>query len=268
MITPVLYREHLMESLRSILANNCDAIIVNDSDQPLDLDLPGVTVLNNDANRGVGFSRARGVREALSKKYEFIGFVDADSVLTPNWCQEALQVLKGESSLLGVSGLALNANQKPRIARVKFLFKAYGRRRGVPFQIDCSLFRREAFELADFGGKRIGEDSHFIQALDPRRIGVVETAVSHHYEVESTHEFFLKELLGALYSTSSGRRVALSFLLTPVTCIRMASLRDRHADYTLAALFWAGRQLIWTLAYALGSPTGHRQAIKPRLRGT
>jgi len=250
-IIPVLYREHLAKSVTSVLANGCDVIIVNDSDQPLEADRTGVTILDNKVNRGVGYSRKRGVREALARGYDFIGFVDADSVLSKNWISEALKELK-DPEVLGVSGLALNPNQKSRTARVKFVLKDYSRRKGVPFQIDCSLFRREALADVSFSLRRIGEDSDFLNRINPKRLRVCEHAISYHHEVEFIREFFWKELVGALYSLSPPRRVAMSFFLTPVTSLRMASLNHRYPDYPFAALVWPIRQLVWTLAYACG----------------
>jgi len=260
-IIPVLYRKHLAKSVTSVLANGCDVIIVNDSDRPLDMEKPGVTILDNKANRGVGYSRNRGVREALACGYNFIGFVDADSVLSKNWISEALKELK-DPEVLGVSGVAINPNQKSRIARVKFVLKDYSRRKGIPFQIDCSLFRREALADTSFSLRRIGEDSDFLSRVNTKRLRVCEHAISYHHEVEFIQEFFWKELVGAMYSLSPPGRVAISFFLTPVTSLRMASLNHRYPDYPFAALVWPIRQLIWNLAYACGRLVRYGSATK------
>lgn len=247
-ITPVLQREHLAKAIRSVSANGCDHIIVNDSDKPLTIEQDSATVLNNNVNRGVGYSRRKGVSAALSRGYDFIGFVDADSFLSPNWVAEARKVLDS-AGILGVSGVALNPNQRSRIARVKFALKDYGRRRGVPFQIDCSLFRREVFDVAGFENRRAGEDSLFIQSINLNRLRVCSTAISYHHETESAREFFRKELMGAFYALTSPRRVALAFLLTPITCLKMAWMSRQKPDYALTALVYLVRQLGWTLSF-------------------
>jgi glycosyltransferase involved in cell wall biosynthesis len=250
-IVPVLYRDYLRKCIRSILANDCDVIIVNDSDTPLAFDHERVTILDNCENLGVGISRNRGVRFALEKGYELIGFVDSDSIVSRSWRSQCEKTLE-DPSVFGVSGLALNPNQKSRIARMKFLFKDYGRRRSIPPQIDCSLFRREAFLLSDFGTRRAGEDSYFLRKLGANRIRVNESAISYHHEVESIRTYFKKEIVGALYSLSQPVRAARTFLLTPLTCLKMLRRWKKHRDYPLASLAWLLRQVVWNMAYAVG----------------
>lgn len=257
-ITPVLDRKYLQNSMKSVLANSCDLIIVNDSNKPLELKEKGVYILNNTRNRGIGISRNRGVQFALKKGYEYIGFVDADSVLSENWREELESVLQSPE-VIGVSGLALNPDQKSRIARIKFLYKTYGRRHKIPFQIDCSLFHREAFSNASFGTRRFGEDAYFLNQINQQKLRVSPKAVSFHYETERIHVYLKKELLGALYSESHSNRIIKSFLLTPWTMIKMAKLRSTDSDYSVAALFWIFRQLLWFSAFIIGRMTnfGH-----------
>lgn len=250
-IIPVLYRNYLSKTIRSILANDCDIILVNDSETPLKFDNKRVAIVDNKRNMGVGISRNRGVNLALNKGYDLIGFVDSDSVISRNWRRECEKTL-AKPGILGVSGLALNPNQSSRIARVKFVFKDYRRRKGIPFQIDCSLFKREAFSLSNFGKRRIGEDSYFLQKLDRNALVVNEKAISFHHEVESTRDFFRKEIVGALYSLSSHRSVAQGFLLTPLTCFKMLRRWKRHYDYSCAAIIWLIRQIAWNMAYVIG----------------
>jgi glycosyltransferase involved in cell wall biosynthesis len=250
-IVPVLYRNYLTKCIRSIIANDCDVIIVNDSDKPLEFDHERVTILDNCENLGVGISRNRGVRLALEQGYELIGFVDSDSVVSRSWRSQCEKTLE-DPSVFGVSGLALNPNQKSRIARIKFLFKDYGRRRSIPPQIDCSLFRREAFLLSDFGTRRAGEDSYFLRGIGPERVRVNEFAISYHHEVESIRTYFKKEIVGALHSLSRPVRAARSLLLTPLTCFKMLLRWRRHPDYAWASLTWLVRQIVWNMAYAVG----------------
>jgi len=264
-ITPVYYRRYLDKTVKSVLSNGCDLILVNDSSEPLEVRQMGVSVLNNGRNLGVGISRDRGVALALSRGYEFIGFVDADSILSKTWRSEIDKVLQ-DDAVLGVSGLALNPNQKSRISRIKFLFKHYGRRIGVPFQIDCSMFRREVFQAASFGGRRIGEDSYFLHHIDLSRTRVCETAISYHHEVDSVTAFFQKEIVGAFYSLSTSRSVAKGLLLTPYTCVKMAGLRNKDPDYPAAAMVWALRQLVWSIAYVSGWIGGYRSAMSQASR--
>ncbi|MGD9396845.1 MAG: glycosyltransferase family 2 protein [Candidatus Thorarchaeota archaeon] len=250
-IIPVFYREHLEKSIKSILENNCDIIIVNDSETPLRFDHERVTIIDNERNMGVGISRNRGVNLALEKGYDLIGFVDSDSVLSRQWRHECEKTLV-DPDVLGVSGLALNPNQRSRIARVKFVLKDYSRRKGIPFQIDCSLFKREVFTISNFGTRRVGEDTYFLHKLEKNTLVVNEKAISYHHEVESTRDFFKKEIVGALYSLSRPRDVARIFLLTPLTCFKLLRRWKYHYDYTYAALVWILRQVAWNMAYALG----------------
>ena len=250
-IIPVFYREHLEKAIKSILANDCDVIVVNDSDTPLVYNHDRVTIIDNEGNLGVGISRNRGVNLALEKGYNLIGFVDSDSVISRHWRQECEKSLT-DPRILGVSGLALNPNQRSRIARVKFIFKDYSRRKGIPFQIDCSLFKREVFTLSNFGKRRIGEDSYFLHRLDRNTLVVNEKAVSYHHEVESSRDYFKKEILGAMYSLTQPKDVARIFLLTPMTCFKMLRKWKRHYDYSYAAMVWMIRQIVWNMAYAIG----------------
>ncbi len=250
-IIPVFYREHLKKAIRSVLLNDCDVILVNDSDVPLTYEHPRVTVIDNGMNLGVGISRNRGVRAALDVGYDLIGFVDSDSVLSPTWRRECEKTLQ-DPSIIGVSGLALNPNQPSTIARVKYVLKDYSRRKSIPFQIDCSLFKREAFAHASFGKRRIAEDAFFLRQIDRSRLAVNEDTISYHHEVDSVSDYFRKEIVGALYSLSEPLSVARSFFLTPYTCMKMVLRKDRHPDYPIAALIWLIRQVAWNLAYVLG----------------
>ena len=254
-IIPVFYREHLEKAIKSILVNKCDIIIVNDSDLPLVYNHERVSIIDNDGNLGVGISRNRGVKAALNRGYDFIGFVDSDSIISRNWLSHCLETLS-DSQVIGVSGLALNPNQKSWIARVKFVLKDYARRNQIPFQIDCSLFRRDVFSYAGFGSRRIGEDSYFLERIDILKLRVNENAISYHHEVDSVFLFFKKEIIGALYSMSNSLNVAKSFLLTPYTSLKMLFRWRRHRDYPIAALIWILRQIAWNLAYAIGRIAG------------
>jgi hypothetical protein len=259
-VTPVYYRRYLDGTIRSVVSNGCDLILVNDSSLPLEVKHPGVSVLDNGRNLGVGISRDRGVALALSRGYEFIGFVDADSIVSHTWKSEIDKVLQN-NAVLGVSGLALNPNQRSRIARIKFLFKQYGRRTGVPFQIDCSMFKREVFRTANFGGRRIGEDSYFMHHIDMSRTRVCESAISYHHEVDTARAFFRKEIVGAFYSLSTPVSIAKGVLLTPYTCTKMAALRKKSPDYPAAALVWAIRQIVWSIAFVSGWIGGYRSSM-------
>lgn len=259
-VTPVYYRRYLDGTVRSVISNGCDLILVNDSRIPLEVKHPGASVLDNRRNLGVGVSRDRGVAFALSRGYEFIGFVDADSILSHTWKSEIDKVFQNDA-VLGVSGLALNPNQRSRIARIKFLFKQYGRKTGVPFQIDCSMFRRGVFQTANFGGRRIGEDSYFMHHIDMSRMRVCESAISYHHEVDSVGAFFRKEIVGAFYSLSKPLSVAKGVLLTPYTCAKMAALRKSSPDYPAAALVWAIRQIVWSIAFVSGRIGGYRSTV-------
>jgi glycosyltransferase involved in cell wall biosynthesis len=250
-IIPVFYREHLEKAIKSILASDCDIILVNDSDIPLEFNHERVTIIDNKQNMGVGISRNRGVNLAMEQGYDLIGFVDSDSMISRYWRPECEKSLD-DPRIVGVSGLALNPNQRSRVARVKFILKDYSRRKDIPFQIDCSLFKREAFTLSNFGNRRIGEDSFFLRKLDRSVLVVNEKAISYHNEIESVRDFFRKEIVGAFYSLSCPRDVAQSFLLTPLTCFKMLRLRKRHYDYSYAALIWFVRQIAWNMAYAIG----------------
>ncbi len=250
-IVPVYYREHLTKTIRSVLASDCDVILVNDSDVPLVYDHKRVTIIDNGRNMGCGISRNRGVKAALERHYDLIGFVDSDSMVSPQWRIECEKTLN-TPAILGVSGLALNPNQRARIARVKYVLKDYARRRRIPFQIDCSLFKPEVFTYANFGGRRFGEDTYFIRQLDPHRLYVNIRAISYHHEVESVRVFFRKEILGALYSVLSPVRVAKNFLLTPLTCIKMLTRWRINPEYPFATLVWLMRQVVWNMAYLVG----------------
>ncbi len=256
-IVPVYYREHLAKTIKSVLANDFDVILVNDSDVPLIYEHRRVTIIDNGRNMGVGASRDRGVRVALERNYDLIGFVDSDSVLSKQWRSECEKTLS-DPEVLGVSGLALNPNQRARIARVKFVLKDYGLKRGVPFQIDCSLFRPEAFRHASFGGRKFGEDAYFIRQLDQHRLRVNKNAISYHHEVDSIRIYFRKEILGALYSVAAPVRVAHNLLLTPWTCVKMLMRWRENPDYPFAALVWLLRQIVWNMAYVLGHLTRDR----------
>ena len=253
-IIPVFYREYLEKAIKSILENDCDIILVNDSDTPLVFDHKRVSIIDNERNMGVGISRNRGVDLALERGYDLIGFVDSDSVISRQWRRECEKTL-ADPRIIGVSGLALNPNQKSRIARVKFILKDYSRRKGIPFQIDCSLFRREVFALSNFGKRRVGEDSFFLHKLDRNTLVVNEKAISYHHEVESTRDFFKKEIVGALYSLSRPKDVARILLLTPLTCFKMLRKWKSHYDYSYAAMIWMLRQIVWNMAYAIGRIT-------------
>lgn len=249
-VIPVFYREHLAKAIQSILADDCDVILVNDSDIPLVHDNDRVTIIDNGRNMGVGISRNRGVNVAMERNYDLIGFVDSDSIVSRDWRSECEKTLD-DPDVIGVSGLALNPNQKSRIARVKFVLKDYGRREAIPFQIDCSLFKPAVFSYSDFGQRRIGEDAYFLTRLDRSKLRVNENAISYHHEVESTKAFFKKEIVGALYSLSTPLSVAKGLLLTPLTCIKMLRRRKRHRAYPFASLVWLVRQIAWNMAYAL-----------------
>ncbi|MFW9975137.1 MAG: glycosyltransferase family 2 protein [Candidatus Thorarchaeota archaeon] len=254
-IIPVFYREHLEKAVRSVLANECDVILVNDSAAPLEFAHPRVHIVENNENLGVGISRNRGVNAALKGKYDFIGFVDSDSVITREWRGQCEHTLR-DPKVIGVSGLALNPNQKSRIARVKFALKDYDRRGRIPFQIDCSLFKPEVFSYSDFGSRRAGEDALFISKLDRTKLHVNEKAISYHHEVASYRSFFKKEIVGALLSLSTPFSVARSFLLTPLTCLKMLAKWKRLPEYPFASLIWLFRQLMWNMAYFLGRLAG------------
>lgn len=253
-ITPVLNRKYLKDSMESVLANHCDLIIVNDSKEPLIIDNKAVVVLDNKRNLGIGISRNRGVHFALQKNYKFIGFVDADSILSENWLEELKKEMRSPD-VIGASGLALNPNQTARIARIKYLFKVYSRRFGIPFQIDCSLFRRQVFYDTNFGTRRYGEDAFFLSKISPKKLQVSSKAISFHYESDRVSGYFRKELLGALYSLSRIKHVAMFFLLSPWTTMKMAGMRRKDTDFSLAAFVWIFRQLIWFIAFLFGRAT-------------
>ena len=71
--------------------NNVQVIIIDDgSDKPLDIKKPWIEFYSNEGNRGISYTRNRGLELA---KGEFIHFVDADDLLADNYFDYILKLI-------------------------------------------------------------------------------------------------------------------------------------------------------------------------------
>ena len=100
-----------------------------------------VHIIEPTQTRGIGYARDIGLKYAIRRNYEFIGFLDSDGVAHHSFVEKAVIQLHRQSNLLGVCARKGIANPKIRIARLKYRYKIYKR---DDFQLDCNLFKAKA----------------------------------------------------------------------------------------------------------------------------
>lgn len=198
------------------------------------------------ANEGIGHARNVGLSRALRNKCDFIGFLDSDGIADPLFVEKAIECLIYDNDLLGVSARKGLANPKARIARIKYRYKIYKK---DDFQIDCSMFKKEAFQRGMIPDRRSGEDSVFILSFRLGELSKLDVPY-YHFERESLREFLRDEYYGAFHSFKANhKKTFLQILLTPFTSAKMI-MRNR---WILEGLFFPFRQLVWLLGYLNGS---------------
>jgi len=197
-------------------------------------------------NKGIGHARNVGLSHALQRNCEFIGFLDSDGISHPLFVEEAVDRLTHDKSLLGVAAKKGIANPDVRIARVKYRYKIYKK---DGFQLDCSLFKAEAFENKRIPDRRAGEDSVFILLFKEGELSKLNLSYFH-FERESIQTFLRDEFYGAYYSYKTNiTRTLMQLLITPYSSVKM--ILTNH--WILEGLLFPFRQFIWLLGYLLGS---------------
>lgn len=197
-------------------------------------------------NKGIGHARSVGLSLASRKNYDLIGFLDSDGIAHPLFVEEALDRLIHDKNLLGVCANKGLANPNVRIAKVKYRYKIFKK---DDFQLDCSLFKRQAFDKNKIPDRRAGEDSVFILSFKQEELSKLSVPY-YHFERENLRDFFRDEYYGAYYGYKADSvRIFMRFLLTPFTSQKMI-LRNH---WILEGLLFPFRQLVWFTGYLMGS---------------
>jgi glycosyltransferase involved in cell wall biosynthesis len=205
-----------------------------------------VETIQMPTNKGIGHARNVGLSQALKNRCDFIGFLDSDGIADPSFIERALECLICNNDLLGVSARKGLANPKARTARIKYRYKIYKK---DDFQIDCSLFKKEALQRRMIPNRRSGEDSVFILSFRSGELSKLDIPY-YHFEREGIREFFRDEYYGAFYSFKTNhKKTFLQILMTPFTSAKM--IFRNH--WILEGLLFPFRQLVWLTGYLNGN---------------
>jgi glycosyltransferase involved in cell wall biosynthesis len=205
----------------------------------------GIETIKPKETRGIGYARNIGIKYALEKSYEHIGFLDSDGVAHPFFVKKALTHLQEQNSLLGVCARKGIANPKIRIAKVKYRYKIYKK---DDFQLDCSLFRAKAFEKREMPRRKSGEDSVFILSFKQGELEKLDIPF-YHFERERISAFFRDEFYGAYYGFKTNMtKTFFQIFITPFTSLKMI-FRNR---WVLEGLLFPFRQYVWVVGFLLG----------------
>jgi glycosyltransferase involved in cell wall biosynthesis len=205
----------------------------------------GIEVEEIPKNKGIGYARDLGLSHALRTGCVFIGFLDSDGIAHPSFVEKAVERLKNNRKLLGVSARKGLANPKVRIAKVKYRYKIYKK---DSFQLDCSLFKAEAFKDRRILDRRSGEDSVLIQSFREDELSKLEVPYFH-FERESVQTFFRDEFYGAYYGYRANlTRTIFQILITPYSSLKM--ILENH--WILEGLLFPFRQFVWLVGFLLG----------------
>jgi glycosyltransferase involved in cell wall biosynthesis len=197
-------------------------------------------------NKGIGHARSIGLSRALQKNCDFIGFLDSDGIAHLSFVEKAIDCLNSHKNLLGVAAKKGIANPDARIARVKYRYKVYKK---DDFQLDCSLFKKEAFESKWIPDRRAGEDSVFIKLFKKGQLSKLNLPYFH-FERENIRDFFRDEYNGAYYSYKSNlSKTFKQLLITPYSSLKMILINR----WILEGLLFSFRQFVWFLGFLLGS---------------
>jgi hypothetical protein len=176
---------------------------------------------------------------------DFVGFLDSDGIVHSSFVEKAVSCLENNPSLLGVAAKKGIANPNIRIAKVKYRYKIYKK---DGFQIDCSLFKAEAFSDRRILDRRSGKDSILIQSFQEGELAKVNVPYFH-FERESVQAFFRDEFYGAYYGYKGNMaKTFFQILITPYTSVKMV-FRNR---WFLEGLLFPVRQFVWVLGFLLG----------------
>lgn len=204
-----------------------------------------IEIIELSKNEGIGHARNVGLKYALRLGCDFIGFLDSDGIAHPRFVEEAVGWLNSNTGVLGVCAKKGLANPYSRVARMKYRYKTYKK---DEFQLDCSLFRREAFERR-VPERRVGEDSVFILSFTPGKLAKLGIPY-YHFECESFVDFFRDEYVGAYHSYKAGhKRVFSQILLTAFTSAKMIFMNR----WFMEGLLFPFRQFVWLIGYLNGS---------------
>lgn len=239
------YLPHAIASLKK-QSKKTDIILVDDGSDPqfkrLYKDVKTIELIQN---RGVGYARKVGLDYALERNHDFIGFLDSDGIAHHLFVEKAVDHLRKHNGLQGVSAKKGIANPNNRIAMMKYRYKTYKK---DDFQLDCSLFKTEAFEKRKISDRRVGEDSVFIQSFTEEKLSKLNLPY-YHFEREDIRSFLRDEFYGAYYSYKTKlTKTVMQFLITPYSSMKMI-LRKR---WILEGLLFHLRQFIWFIGYLLG----------------
>jgi len=209
------------------------------------MNIKNVETIELNKNRGIGHARNVGLNRAFQTNYDFVGFLDSDGIAHSSFVENAVLNLKNRKNLLGVCAKKGIANPNNKIAMMKYHYKTYKK---DDFQLDCSLFKAEAFENRKISDRRVGEDSIFIQSFTKEKLSKLNLPY-YHFEREDIKSFLRDEFYGAYYSYKTDlTKTVMQFLITPYSSMKMV-LRKR---WILEGLLFHLRQFIWFIGYLLG----------------
>lgn len=205
----------------------------------------GVKIIEPTQTRGIGYARNIGLKYALERSYEFIGFLDSDGIAHSSFVENAVELLQRQNTLMGVCAKKGIANPTIRIAKVKYRYKIY---RKDDFQLDCSLLRALAFRNHKIPDRKSGEDTVFILSFKKDELEKLNIPF-YHFERENISAFFRDEFYGAYYGFKTNiKRTLFQVFITPYTSLKMI-IRNR---WFLEGLLFPFRQFVWVLGFLLG----------------
>lgn len=243
---------HLSHSILSLKKQSIktDIVVVDDGStleyRKVYSNIDDLVILRISKNLGIGHARNVGLNYALKKDYDYIGFLDSDGIAHFRFIETALSKFSNNQNMLGVCARKDVANSYIRVARIKYRYKIFKR---DDFQLDCSLFRRRAFEKRIIPNRRSGEDSVFILSFEKENLSKLIVPY-YHFERENLKEFFRDEY----YGTYQGYKPDFSatirqFLLTPLSSLKMI-LKN---GWILEGLLFPFRQTICLIGYLMGN---------------
>jgi len=246
-IIPYYNDIHITEAVDSVLNQTVktDCIIVDDASDYLPHLTKKVTVVRHNKNKGPGYAVNTGLKIVLKNKYEYIGIMASDAILSSRFIEEALKYLHG-SNVSGVCAERKLANKENRVAQLSYRYVIY---KGQHFQLDASLWKKGVFTIHHIPDLRQAEDAMFILSFkDKRQLKIIKPSYLH-YEPENVKEFLWKTFVYAkgLYMQSGFKTVKL-FLATPITCMKMLLIQK----WIVESLFFPLRQLIRLIGFLRG----------------